>query len=67
MIIRRRSTSGLIHYVNLKNLKPATTYYYTIGDPSDATSLCAADLPVVLHTSLLHGDLRTVTFGEAVR
>ena len=35
-----RSTSGLIHYVALRDLKPSTQYYYTIGDPADATSLC---------------------------
>ena len=40
----RRSTSGLIHYVTLRDLKPSTEYYYTIGDPADPTSLCAISL-----------------------
>ena len=40
-MFRCDSTSGLIHYVFMTSLKPGTTYYYTIGDPADPTSLCA--------------------------
>ena len=45
---RPRSTSGLIHYVALRDLKPSTQYYYTIGDPTDPSSLCATILDAAL-------------------